>query len=119
MVLTDRQRSDLHQGIYEYLLSMGHKFKEVCNAFEEADPESCKKHIDAKNSTTSTPLLEKKWTAVPRLQKRVLELERNLSQVKNYSYRNQDNGNSRRLIPKEPCLHTLEGHSSTVCLESS
>ena len=76
MVLTDRQRTDLHSGIYEYLLSRpGDAFARAAAALAEADPSSCVVKENSKPAPASAaPLLERKWTAVPRLQKKVLEL---------------------------------------------
>ena len=102
MVLTDRQRADLHAGIYEYLRSQNGKYwDEAADAMAEADP-SCVRDSksvagdDASVTTASTrmsrlttassmsrvaglPVLERKWTAVPRLQRKVLELEKALA----------------------------------------
>ncbi|MGK3740741.1 MAG: platelet-activating factor acetylhydrolase IB subunit alpha [Bacillariaceae sp.] len=129
MVLTDRQRQDLHAGIYEYLISQGDNiFEEAAKAFAEADPKATEK----KNTTTNvgkTPLLEKKWTAIPRLQKKVLELERIVSQnAKIHAHRGTGGGDisgsttnggvSRRMLPRLPCGETLAGHSAPVtCLK--
>mmetsp|Transcript_13755 Transcript_13755/g.20343 ORF Transcript_13755/g.20343 Transcript_13755/m.20343 type:complete len:117 (-) Transcript_13755:1282-1632(-) len=113
MVLTDRQRSDLHAGIHEYLLSRGEKFAAAAAALALADPDACAKSESSSSSTT--PLLEKKWTAVPRLQRKVLELERAVSTNASYhAHRSSitsgtvSNGNSnegdgnRRMIPRPP-----------------
>lgn len=115
MVLTDRQREDLHAGIYEYLLSRGEPFAPVAEAFAAADPAANKKT----NNVGKTPLLEKKWTAIPRLQKKVLELERIVAQnAKIHAHRTgtAENGSSvqRRMLPRLPCAHTLQGHSAGV-----
>mmetsp|Transcript_28615 Transcript_28615/g.50700 ORF Transcript_28615/g.50700 Transcript_28615/m.50700 type:complete len:136 (+) Transcript_28615:2-409(+) len=67
MVLTDRQREDLHAGIYEYLVSRGEAFEEAAKAFALAEPKAAEKKT---NNVGKTPLLEKKWTAIPRLQKK-------------------------------------------------
>lgn len=109
MVLTDRQRADLHFGIYEYLRSRP-EFASVATALAEADAD-----IDASKTLASTPLLEKKWTAVPRLQKKVLELERAVAQVgvSKAAAATRVVGN-RRMLPRAPCSHTLQGHSNTV-----
>jgi platelet-activating factor acetylhydrolase IB subunit alpha len=136
MVLTDRQRSDLHAGIYEYLLSRGPQFASVADALAAADPDACQSSSTADNdekntptkrssSDTSTPLLEKKWTAVPRLQKRVLELEKQMaSAAKHTAHRNNalgldpsdiaGGGQNRRFLPRSPCSHTLQSHSASV-----
>ena len=149
MVLTDRQRADLHAGIYEYLQSRsGDAFQRAAAALAEADPEACSKFTkngdsDNKNTTTNnnristttmTPLLEKKWTAIPRLQKKVMELERQAAQsAKIHAHRGTialsggsgiitDGGGGatatiagqRRMLPRLPSQHTLQGHSMVV-----
>ena len=122
MVLTDRQRQDLHAGIYEYLVSHGESYEAAAKAFAEADPKATEKR---KNLVGKTPLLEKKWTAIPRLQKKVLELERVVAQsARIHAHRTggddggKANGVSRRMLPRLPCSHTLAGHSAPVtCLK--
>jgi platelet-activating factor acetylhydrolase IB subunit alpha len=116
MVLTDRQREDLHRGIYEYLVSRGGAFEECAQAFANADPNSSDKKT---NNVGKTPLLEKKWTAIPRLQKKVLELERTVAQnAKIHAHRTGEgasaNGVQRRMIPRLPCAETLQGHQGAV-----
>ena len=125
MVLTDRQRADLHSGIYEYLLSRpGEHFAAAAAALAEADPGACQPKADGKPATT--PLLEKKGTAVPRLQKKVLELERAAAQsAKIHAHRagagaagvggvGGSASGSRRMIPRPPAVHTLKGHQGQV-----
>jgi platelet-activating factor acetylhydrolase IB subunit alpha len=125
MVLTDRQREDLHAGIYEYLVSRGEAFEDAAKAFAVADPKAADKKT---NNVGKTPLLEKKWTAIPRLQKKVLELERTVAQsAKIHAHRTGAGGDevngtsnggsagvSRRMLPRLPCSHTLAGHSAPV-----
>lgn len=122
MVLTDRQRAELHAGIHEYLLSQsGDLFARAAEAMAMADPQSCHQKTtggDEAPKASSVPIIEKKWTAVPRLQKKVLELERALSQSSQASM----NGGTvagmpvknRRMIPRPPCVHTLQGHNGVV-----
>jgi platelet-activating factor acetylhydrolase IB subunit alpha len=139
MVLTDRQRSDLHAGIYEYLTSRPEEaFQVAAEALHEADPEACtrfsERNKNNKNgsSVAKTPLLEKKWTAIPRLQKKVLELERQAAQsAKIHAHRTHQAGTAsvqgddgstdsgggigqRRMLPRLPATHTLQGHSNVV-----
>jgi platelet-activating factor acetylhydrolase IB subunit alpha len=121
MVLTDRQREDLHAGIYAYLKSReGEAFASCADAFVVADPSAAKKTTT--NNVGKTPLLEKKWTAIPRLQKKVLELERIVAQnAKIHAHRGGggtgENGSAipnRRMLPRLPCADTLQGHSAVV-----
>ena len=116
MVLTDRQRSDLHAGIYEYLKSQPEPaFQQAADLMKQADPDSCSKE-PAKGATS---LLEKKWTAIPRLQKKVLELERAaVHNAKIHGHRRGTapggDGTTRRMLPRLPPAHTLQGHSAVV-----
>jgi platelet-activating factor acetylhydrolase IB subunit alpha len=158
MVLTDRQRNDLHAGIYEYLLAQAaaaddgecsEAFTRAAAALHDADPEACtssrvqvngttsttstgtpnNKSSSSSSTTTATPLLEKKWVAIPRLQKKVMELERLVAQsAKIHAHRatssstggGDDNklaasgGSGRRMLPRQPYQHKLAGHSAVV-----
>jgi platelet-activating factor acetylhydrolase IB subunit alpha len=125
MVLTDRQRKDLHAGIYEYFKSRpGDAFQQAAAALAEADPDACPSNGDSSSSSSivvKTPLLEKKWTAIPRLQKKVLELERQAAQsAKIHAHRvgssaaSASSSGERRMLPRLPCQHTLKGHSMGV-----
>lgn len=119
MVLTDRQRGDLHSAIYEYLVSRDGDFKEVAELLKAVDPDSC---ANEPLGPGKTPLLEKKWTAIPRLQRKVLELERSAAQsAKIHAHRSgtgatpsDASGGSRRMLPRLPCNHTLQGHAAVV-----
>jgi platelet-activating factor acetylhydrolase IB subunit alpha len=140
MVLTDRQRIDLHAAIYEYLNSRsGEAFQKAADAMKEADPAACERHSGGVVATTAaangtandsnssrtksaaTPLLEKKWTAVTRLSKKVLELERQVAQsAKIHAHRTGVDGGGgagegqRRMLPRLPATHTLAGHTLVV-----
>jgi platelet-activating factor acetylhydrolase IB subunit alpha len=122
MVLTDRQRADLHAGIYDYLKSRpGDAFEKAAAALLEADPamQELVSNSNSKSSSSTTPLLEKKWTAIPRLQKKVLELERTLAQsAKIHAHRtgldDATTGSTRRMLPRPPCTHKLAGHAQVV-----
>ena len=136
MVLTDKQRTDLHAGIYEYFLSRGPEFAECASALSKADPDSCTpkdEAVEKKSSSSSSsggaPVLEKKWTAVPRLQRRVLELERQIAtNAKIHAHRSGGStsadgggggaggvpGRERRMLPRPPATHTLQSHSAVV-----
>jgi len=121
MVLTDRQRDDLHAGIYEYLCSQP-GFEKAAEALQAAAPKACERHSELKPGSINghTPLLEKKWTTIPRLQKKVLELEKQAAQsAKIHAHRAGvtdagDAAGTRRMLPRLPASHTLAGHSMVV-----
>ena len=124
MVLTDSQRAALHAGIYEYLCSQpGEAFVKAAEAIKEADPRACERHGDlaagGSMKNGHTPILEKKWTAIPRLQKKVLELEKQAAQsAKIHAHRvgggSTEDATTRRMLPRLPATHTLAGHSMAV-----
>lgn len=127
MVLTDRQRADLHAGIYEYLCSRsGEGFSKAAEALKAAVPADCERHAGLRpgSSNGHIPVLEKKWTAIPRLQKKVLELEKQAAQsAKIHAHRitgdaatsaDGASGGARRMLPRLPATHTLSGHSMVV-----
>lgn len=146
MALTDKQRADLHAGIYDYLRSRpGVEFANCAEALAIADPDACSRASQqtagddadggeggglsprkTESLTNNVPVLEKKWTAVPRLQRRVLELERQVASSARSPHRNNDTGDTtdgtsdqqqRRLLPRAPATHTLKSHSAPVtCL---
>ena len=71
MSLTERQKKELNESILDYLLSEGASLSRTAAVFKE----------EAKLDTTTCSgkaLLEKKWTSVVRLQKKVLDLETQL-----------------------------------------
>lgn len=100
--LTDRQRKDLYNAIYEFLLSEGDKFTKTLSAFKtEAE-------IKTEEVETGKGLLERKWTGVVRLQKRVMELE---SQIVSLQSNKSGGGNGS--------VFSLSGGSSSSSSSSS
>ena len=84
-MLTDRQRQSLHSSIIEYLTNIPTLDSSIIASLNEGLEKSLK--TDDISITTPPPppntqkptLLEKKWTSVVRLQRKVLELETALS----------------------------------------
>ena len=84
------------------------------------------------NRITNTPVLERKWTAVPRLQKKIFELEKIIKSTRRMGLGGSGstpgggsqkgiigngNGNGseeRRMLPRPPCNHELRGHSRVI-----
>ncbi|KAI9906342.1 hypothetical protein PsorP6_004792 [Peronosclerospora sorghi] len=116
MVLTDKQRQDLHQAMLDYLVGMGERFADSAAAFErEAD---VTKSSDGKHAG----LLEKKWTSVIRLQRKVMELETKVAQLEEnaklgvvLSRRDVLGARQRTdFLPRAPAKFPLTGHRSPI-----
>ena len=109
MVLTPRQKEELHKAIADYLQSSG--YSATLEAFR--NDASLPEEIDKKYSG----LLEKKWISVIRLQKKVMELEAKLAEAEKEVHFGGGNKKSRSAadwIPKPPERYTLTGHRSPV-----
>lgn len=79
-------------------------FQKETGEIEELDPKK-------------TGLLEKKWTSVIRLQKKVMDLETKIQQLQDElgsGNRNARNKNSGDNFPRAPELHTLSGHRDNI-----
>jgi platelet-activating factor acetylhydrolase IB subunit alpha len=126
MVLTEKQKVDLHRSILEYLMADGGS---------EMFPKTIQAFMEEANITDTSDfgknLLEKKWTSVVRLQKRVMDLEAQISDMQkrghglNFASGHDGSPNGHvtlgenRLLPKGPAKATLSGHrGSVLCVDS-
>lgn len=109
MVLSQRQREELNKAIADYLSSSGYigsleAFKKESEMPEEID----KKY---------TGLLEKKWTSVIRLQKKVMDLEAKLAEAEKEFIAGAPTREKRspaEWIPRPPERYCLTGHRAPV-----
>lgn len=109
MVLTTRQQEELNHAIVEYLSSSG--FNKACEMFKEEA--KIPDQIDGKYSG----LLEKKWTSVIRLQKKVMDLESKLSEFeKEFTGTGpiRDKRSPTEWVPLPPERHALRGHRAPI-----
>ncbi|XP_064612138.1 lissencephaly-1 homolog [Liolophura sinensis] len=109
MVLSQRQREELNKAIADYLSSSGY-INSLAEFQKEADMPG---DIDKKYGG----LLEKKWTSVIRLQKKVMDLEAKLTEVEreaNSGTGNRDRRSPKEWIPRPPEKYSLTGHRSPV-----
>lgn len=115
--LTDRQKTELNVAIYEYLLSHGEAFKVTSENFRvEAGIPS--------DVELGKAVLEKKWTSVVRLQKRLMELEAKLEQLHQQRTNLTEAPSSskvgdtlvpdNKLLPKPPARGSLSGHRASI-----
>ncbi|XP_052075618.1 lissencephaly-1 homolog [Mytilus californianus] len=109
MVLSQRQREELNRAIADYLASNGY-----LSALSEFQKEtSMPGEVDKKYAG----LLEKKWTSVIRLQKKVIDLEGKLSEAEkefNAGGPTRDKRSPTEWIPRPPERYSLSGHRSPV-----
>mmetsp|Transcript_28720 Transcript_28720/g.37678 ORF Transcript_28720/g.37678 Transcript_28720/m.37678 type:complete len:440 (-) Transcript_28720:300-1619(-) len=112
MVLTEKQRGDLHSAIHDYLVGLGDGFAQSANTFfQEAN-------LEENHRPQSNGLLEKKWTSVVRLQRKVMELEQKLQQaeldLKNSPANRAKQAGDSRLLPRGPPRQSMSGHRSPI-----
>lgn len=109
MVLSQRQREEFNKAIADYMSSNG--YEEALESFKrEADMPG---EIDKKYQG----LLEKKWTSVIRLQKKVNELEGKLSEAEKEFISGAPTREKRspgEWIPRPPEKYELSGHRAPV-----
>jgi len=106
MVLTSKQKEELNQAILDYL-----KTSNLAESSESFQKEAEVEDIDPRKSG----LLEKKWTSVIRLQKKVMDLETKINQLQeelgSKPVRNKTTGEH---IPTPPEAHSLTGHRDNI-----
>ncbi len=118
MALTPKQKQELHTAIASYLSS---------NGFKSAHDEFVKQLGEGELSPAAPAggeanILERKWTTVVRLQKRVIELEAHVKQLESdlkegsAGIRGESRlqSSDRRQLPRGPPLHQLAGHRSAI-----
>lgn len=106
MVLTSKQKEELNKAILDYLKSSG-----LDSSAEAFQRETEIEDLDPKK----TGLLEKKWTSIIRLQKKVLDLETKITQLQeecgSKPSRIKTTGED---LPRPPELFTLSGHRDNI-----
>ena len=112
-MLTNRQKRDLHRGIYEYLakndyIATAESFKEECE--DDVEQEGAIKNV-----------LEKKWTSIIRLNNKIARLEatieslnEELKSVSKMKRTKANAGDTDNLFPKFPPKHSFTGHKGVV-----
>ncbi|KAI7861829.1 putative platelet-activating factor acetylhydrolase ib alpha subunit [Spinellus fusiger] len=110
-ILSERQRDELHKAILDYLNASG--FSESFNALKH-ETQNQEFICDPKQKYAG--LLEKKWTSVIRLQKKIMELETKTAHMQE----ELNNAPVRRAtssvdwIPRPPERHSLTGHRNPI-----
>lgn len=110
MVLTAKQRTELHVAIAEYLR---------CNGFEAAGRAVVEQTgVELAAGGGGGEVLEKRWTAVVRLQRRTMELEAQVKQLEEELKNSQPGAVRRkaegRQIPRAPHVKQFARHRSPI-----
>lgn len=108
MVLTNKQKNELHAAIADYMFSAG--FETSLAAFTgEAG-------VEEVTASSVSNLLEKKWTSVVRLQKKINDLESKVEQLEeDLAQRGGKKGNKNsENLPKPVARHELQGFRGVV-----
>lgn len=116
MVLTNKQKEELNKAILEYLQNSNYPLS--AQTFQQES--NVNLDTAEKPSAAMSDILEKKWLAIYRLQKKVMELEAKIEQLteelsssskfkKTLSELDQD-----QLFPKLPAKYVLQGHRAVV-----
>ncbi|CAN0429711.1 unnamed protein product, partial [Hapterophycus canaliculatus] len=98
----------------EYMRSQGRGFADAAAAFEVATGLE-----DSEGNEGFRGLLEKKWTSVVRLQRKVMDLEARLDQAledlkSGVRPGREKGGNLDRVLPRAPAKAVLAGHRNPV-----
>lgn len=113
MSLSDRQRDELHRSMLSYLKSQG-----LTSAYKVLCKELAIDQQDAVEGKKYDGLLEKKWMSVIRLQKKIMDLEQSLSELRSSipSHHAVTNGkvDLTAWIPRAPARHSLSGHRQPI-----
>ncbi|KAH7320271.1 WD40-repeat-containing domain protein [Stachybotrys elegans] len=116
-ILTARQAEELHKSIIAYLAANG---LPSTAAALRAELNLGEETFDAETAKKYETLLEKKWTSVVRLQKKIMELETRSatlqSELENVSpaFLSKRNQDPASWLPRSPPRHSLESHRDTV-----
>lgn len=102
--MTNRQRQELNKSILEYLKASG-----FTGAYEALKEES-----GAEDDAKCVGLLEKKWTTVLRLQKKIMTLESKYNQLEQEVGSRDPRAKKGDMLPKAPELHALTGHRNNI-----
>lgn len=119
--LTTKQKEELNVAILEYLIKCN--YTATAEAFQEETKVALPVDF-SQQSSLKKDLLEKKWTSVVRLKKQVLELEKQVKQLKEDAAAERFDGTALAGVfggkqigdglPREPAKFTMQGHRSKI-----
>ncbi|KAG4305038.1 hypothetical protein PORY_001713 [Pneumocystis oryctolagi] len=116
-LLNDRQREELYKALLSYFSRLG--FPKTLSTFKsELSNKGINIDINDENEHKYDKLLEKKWSSVIRLQKKIMDLEAQLHIAQTELSTIPSNKNCSEgiisWIPCAPAKHTLAGHRQSI-----
>lgn len=107
MVLTNRQKAELHRSIVGYLKNAGYESVAEMFSLEASVEDVAKKHDQ---------MLEKKWRSIIRLQSKIMELETENAQLKEdiSNFGKKGKVDKSEVLPRGPAKFTMEGHKDVI-----
>jgi len=106
--LSDRQRDELHKSMLDYFHTNG-----LTQCYDTLKREAGLEDFVPDAKAKHSGLLEKKWTSVIRLQKKILDLEARIAQLIEELAAAPTSKRSASItdwVPRNPPRHTLAGH---------
>ncbi|CAG8655565.1 2520_t:CDS:2, partial [Paraglomus occultum] len=111
IVLSDRQRDELHKAILDYLHANGYS-----ESFNSLKLEAHQDDFNSDPKQKYSGLLEKKWTSVIRLQKKIMDLENKITQMQEELSTATPRKPTSTVdwVPRAPEKYALTGHRNPV-----
>ncbi|WKX98751.1 hypothetical protein Q1695_013995 [Nippostrongylus brasiliensis] len=109
MNLSDRQREEINRAVADYLQNCG--YLESLQIFKQ------EASLSENDHKTMSGMLEKKWTSVLRLQKKVNDLEAKLAEAEkeiNHGAPSREKRQPAEWIPRPPERYALTGHRAPI-----
>lgn len=119
LFLTERQKNDLEEAILDYFSARSSQYAATIEAFKKDSGVT-------ESKEAGKGVLEKKWTSIVRLQKKVLELEAKVEQLQRRGGGSDAAGEDsspmslsqiaegKKLLPRAPAKSCMAGHRGSV-----
>ncbi|KAA8913179.1 hypothetical protein TRICI_003241 [Trichomonascus ciferrii] len=118
-LLTEKQRTELNRTVLSYLATTrGVSKEDVRRIQEELAPDEAELLESEEEMQRQGQILEKKWTSVVRLQRKVLDLESQIANLKleleNAGPGRKKNADPLNWLPRLPAKYSLSGHRQPI-----
>lgn len=111
-MLSERQKDELHKSMLDYL-----KTNELSESYDVLMRETGQDGFVPDPKAKYAGLLEKKWTSVVRLQKKIMEMESHMAQLQEElaaAPSAKRSASAQDWVPRATARHTMQGHRLPV-----